>query len=80
MERADKEVRSEPHRKIEYDLGYWGGDYSDVGDFAYVPESLVARHDDVGAAFEAFTGHDRRHIVCTYEDEHVDAFGNEIED
>lgn len=50
------------HIQVEYDLQFWGGDYSGVGQFAYVPATLV---DELGVeeAFQAHTGIDPVHIV-----------------
>jgi len=51
-----------PHIEIEYDKSYWGGDYTQVGDYAYIPFELV---DAIGAeeAFQIATGCDRANIV-----------------
>jgi hypothetical protein len=65
-----------PHVRIEYDLAYEGGDYSVVGQFAYVPASLVEELVDLEAAFEAMTGYDRNHIIHYSPDELYDAEGN----
>lgn len=69
-----------PHFKIEFDLNFFGGDYSNVGDFVYIPEDFVDQHQSIESAFVAFTDHSEKHIVCTYEDERVDADGNNIEE
>ena len=29
--------------RVEYDMDYWGGDYSKVGQFAYVPFEVIDR-------------------------------------
>lgn len=34
--------------KVEYDRKYHGGDYSDVGEFALVPEDAVDKHYNAG--------------------------------
>ena len=80
--------------RVEYDLEYFGGDYSDVGDYAYVPHYLLDRvktlfvekrvlHNDedvLGAAFLLTTGESACHIVSYNMDEPVDQDGNEWRD
>jgi hypothetical protein len=51
-----------PHIKVEFDLGFFGGDYTNVGKHAYVPLPLVDMLD-VEEAFRLTTGHDPVHIV-----------------
>lgn len=57
--------------QVEYDLNYTGGDYSNVGAFAFVLVSLV---DEVGmdTAFKQTTGFDPIHIVHWSEDDLFD--------
>jgi len=70
-----------PHTRVEYDLDFTGGDYSDVGNFAFVPLSVVDRHaGDVEAAFKAHTGIDPIHIVNHNLDEVYDENGRILED
>ena len=78
----------EPRRKcvrVEYDLDYWGGDYSKVGQFVYVPHEVIDRlpgtHIDkkLKTAFTVLVG-DPRHIVHYTFDEVYDQDGNEWRD
>lgn len=64
--------------RFEFDLGYTGGNYSDVGDFAYVPESMVNELGEKGA-FTATTGHDAIHIIHWIVDELYTKDGELIE-
>ena len=72
--------------QVEYDLNYYGGDYSKVGTFAYLPLEVIDRcpgpHDDerLKAAFNILTGYDRVHIIHYSFDELYDEEGNEWED
>lgn len=65
--------------QFEYDLTFYGGDYSDVGKFAYVPAKLC---DDLGfeRAFQKHTGYDPCHIIHYSPDELYTAEGDLIED
>ncbi len=47
---------------FEYDLGYFGGDYSGVGSFVWIPVALIERVGEE-AAFEQVTGFHRSHII-----------------
>jgi hypothetical protein len=68
--------------RVEYDLNFWGGDYSGVGQFAYVPLETIDRlpGDDpdgkLKTAFTVLVG-DPRHIVHYTFDEPTDQDGNE---
>ena len=73
-----KKQNSGHHQKIEYDLTYTGGNYSSVGQFAYIPHALIDSLGSVEAAFEIKTGHDRQHIICTYDEEVYDSKGRQI--
>jgi len=64
--------------KVEYDLNYAGGNYSSVGEFAYIPLEL-SKHIGTERAFEQTTGYDAVHIVHCSEDELYDMNGNLIE-
>jgi len=70
-----------PHTRVEYDLEFTGGDYSDVGQFAYIPHRVI---DEFGGgiqeAFKAHTGIDPVHIVNYNLDEAYDANGRFLED
>ena len=80
--------------KVEYDLSYYGGDYSAVGDFACIPYEIVERldlvlkavrakfdeEDVVQGAFRLVTGYDPQHIVSYNMDEAVDEEGEEWDD
>lgn len=71
--------------RVEWDPNYNGGDYSSVGQFAYVPWEVIDRikamhmllHDEraVEIAFAARVG-DPRHIVHFTLDEVYDQDGN----
>ena len=78
-------VQPEPPKvcvRVEYDLNYWGGDYSKVGQFAYIPHEVIDRlpgkdHDKkLKTAFTVLVG-DPRHIVHYTWDEPTDQDGNE---
>lgn len=60
--------------KVEYDLNYNGGNYSNVGAFVLVPEALVKK---VGmkAAFTQTTGQEAVHIIHYSESDRYDAEG-----
>ncbi len=64
----------QPYIRFEYDLDFWGGDYSDVGDFAYVP---AKRCEKIGyeRAFTEQTGIDAQHLIHYSPDELYDADG-----
>jgi hypothetical protein len=62
--------------RVEYDLNYAGGDYSQVGDFAYVPADC----GDVEEEFEKVTGYDRIHMIHYSPDELYDEQHDLIED
>ena len=62
------EIRDESHIMVEYDLSFYGGDYSKVGRFAYVPSYWVFMLE-VEAAFNIATGIDPVHIVSYNLDE-----------
>jgi hypothetical protein len=76
---TDDERDIRPHIRFEYDLDYAGGNYSKVGDFAYVPAELCLRLGDE-EAFEQHTGIDRIHIASYCPDELYDEDGNEWEE
>jgi len=81
-------VQPQPRRlpkkcvRVEYDLDYWGGDYSEVGQFAHIPHEVIDRlpgNDDdakLRTAFTVLVG-DPRHIVHYTFDEAYDQDGNE---
>lgn len=79
---------TEAHIKVEYDPRYTGGDYTDVGDFAYIPVTLVDAfckeghdfEDALGLAFTKVTKQDAMHIVHYTSDEHFDHQGEPIEE
>ena len=73
--------------RVEYDRTFLGGDYSKVGDFAYIPLDAIGavpgmlRGDErLKAAFQIITGYDPIHIVHFTYDEVYDQDGNEWED
>ena len=49
--------------EVEYDLGYYGGEYKDVGKFVKIPTTLIDSLGSVEAAFISFTGYASWHIV-----------------
>lgn len=63
---------------FEYDLGYWGGNYSGTGTTAYVPAALVEEHE-AQEAFRRHTGHDPVHVIRYDLDRLFDAQGGEFE-
>ena len=71
--------------RVEYDPGYWGGDYGKVGQFTYVPHEVVDRlpgkdmDRKLKTAFTVLVG-DPRHIVHYTWDEPTDQDGNEWEE
>lgn len=76
------------HYRVEYDKNYSGGDYSDVGEFVYIPELEVKERQRVDGlseenalsqAFEEATGLNRRCIIHFPSDERFDSEGNSIE-
>ena len=78
-------VQPEPMRKcvqVEYDLNYWGGDYSKVGDYAYLPHEVIDRlpgkdnDKRLKLAFAVLVD-DPRHIIHYTFDEVFDQDGNE---
>lgn len=79
-ETAADDSSDQPHLRVEYDLAYFGGDYGNTGDFAYIPVPLVDRCGSVEQAFRNDTGHDPVHIVHYSEDEHFDQDGDEWPD
>lgn len=52
-----------PHFRVEWDIGYWGGDYYGVGQFVLIPVALVYVFNSPEEAFEKFTGNSRSHII-----------------
>ena len=67
-----------PYVRVEYDLNYLGGDYSDVGTFAYVP-LMICEKLGVEQAFATFCKVDAAHIIHYTLDELYDNDGNPIE-
>lgn len=67
---------NEPHIRVEYDLEYYGGDYSKVGQFAYLHADTV---EEIGVeeAFRQATGIDPVHIIHYTSDEFFTAEGEE---
>ena len=62
--------------RVEYDLEFFGGDYSGVGSFAYVPLADIGHTPDaVEAAFKKLTGHNPVHIIHYCPDETFDENG-----
>ncbi len=65
--------------EVEYDLTYYGGDYTQTGDTVLVPLDLC---NTLGTekAFEKFTGYEQQHIVSIREDELYDEEGEVVDD
>lgn len=70
-----------PHVCVEYDMNFYGGNYSSVGENVYVPESLIDLMDgDVAAAFAKFTRIDAVHMVSYVSDQRFDGNGEPFEE
>lgn len=70
-----------PHVRIEFDMDYYGGDYTSVGQHAYVPEALIdLLGGDVAAALAKFKRIDPVHMVGYSGDERFDADGEPLEE
>jgi hypothetical protein len=69
----------EPHIQVEYDLDYWGGEYSGCGDFAYIPSSIYQGRT-LNEAFELVTGFSPEHIIHYSSDEDYTYDGKLFED
>jgi hypothetical protein len=69
------------HFRVEFDLGYWGGNYSGTGDAAFVPFSLLHGPERLTPheAFTKFTGHIAAHIVHYTLDDLYDADGKPLD-
>lgn len=80
IEAADKSQAPEECFEVEYDLKFSGGDYSGVGDFAYVPFALLTDDVTPEEAFEQHTGHSRQHIIHFTLDEAFDRNGERLEE
>lgn len=68
------------HFRVEYDLNYHGGDYSNVGQFVHLNCWALAqiggdRDEAVKTLFKQVTGHDPVHIINYNLDELYDAKG-----
>lgn len=68
----------EPHIQVEWDRSYWGGDYSGVGRFAYLPFNGLT-DENLPERFREVTGHDPVHIIHYTFDELYDEHGEPIE-
>jgi len=66
-----------PCRSYEWSLGYIGGSFSGVGEFAYVPLSLIEKYGD-DEAFRIHTGQDPIHIIWQAPDEICDQNGDTL--
>lgn len=66
--------------QVEYDLEFAGGNYSNVGDFAYVPVELIDKCKNVEEAFQKHTGIDPIHIIHYCEDDWYTTDGELVED
>lgn len=70
-----------PHIKVEFDLNYFGGDYSGTGDIVLIPVALVdAVGGDVHAAFEKLTRYSAANVVYFNSDEQYNDRGTLLED
>lgn len=72
------------YTQIEYDLNYYGGDYSAVGEFALIPRWLIQYFLEFGSkeperkAFKSMMGISPQHIIHFCPDEVYDANGEII--
>lgn len=66
--------------RVEYDKDFWGGDYSGVGSFAYVPLALVGDGVTPERAFELYTGVATEHMIHYTLDELYTAGGGRLDD
>jgi hypothetical protein len=66
--------------RVEYDKSFSGGDYSGVGTFAFVPQSLVSELGSVEAAFEKAAGVNRIHMIHYTVDVLYDAQGRFVDE
>lgn len=69
-----------PHFRVEYDPAFTGGEYHGVGQFAYVPLSLVDEGLSPEEAFTRHTGLAAVHMIHYTLDEPVTALGERFED
>ena len=67
------------HFRVEYDLSFTGGEYNGVGQFAYVPLSLVDEGLSPEEAFTRHTGLAAVHLIHYALDEPVTAEGGRFE-
>lgn len=75
-----KRMMSEPHAQIEFDLDFYGGDYSSVGHFVYIPHSAFDDDAGIELAFEKQTGLPRRCIIHYCLDDVYTADGEPLND
>lgn len=67
--------------RVEWDYSYWGGDYSSVGRFTYIPVEVYERfHHDMQKAFNHVTGENPLHIIHWSEDEFFTRDGQRLDD
>ncbi len=64
--------------RVEYDEEFFGGDYSGVGNFAFVNLIDINGLGSVETAFKQTTGIETIHIIHYSEDELYDVNGNLI--
>lgn len=64
--------------RVEYDLDYFGGDYSGTGKFVYVPEDTEGINDKA-KLFQMMTGIDPAHIIHLTSDECYALDGNSLD-
>jgi hypothetical protein len=65
--------------RVEFDPGYYGGDYRGTGSFALIPASLVKKVNSVESAFLKHTGFDPQHIIHYSLDERYDKNGDRVD-
>ncbi len=66
-----------PHVQVEYDTTYWGGDYSDVGTFAYIPLTQSVEDEEDAAKY---LGIDPANIINLRLEEYYTKDGDLISD
>jgi hypothetical protein len=73
-------MMAEPHVQVEFDPNYYGGDYSSVGQFVYLPHSAFEDDADLELAFEKQTGLPRCCIIHYCLDDLYTADGEPLND
>ncbi len=81
IEKPEANQKDEPCVQVEYDLAFWGGDYSSIhSEYVHIPVRLVEQLRSVEDAFVLVTGESRRHIISYSESEHFTRDGEPWEE